>query len=936
MSDWYQRDSADVLRQLQTNLTNGLEQDEVSSRQQHYGANEFEDSSTEGVWRILAKQFKGTLVIILLIAALISLVLGDLHDAIAIMVIVVFNALLGTQQEYQAEQAVAALKRLAAPIVKVRRQGRIQEVSARELVPGDIILLETGNFVPADCRLLETYQLRIQEAALTGESEPVDKQNRRLESGLELGQAPQENIAERTNMAFMGTVVTNGRAVAVVTETAGHTELGQIAIAIQVNDTKFTPLQQRLEQFGRWLGIVVLLLVILIFVLGVIQGESVKLMFLTAVSLAVAAVPEGLPAIVTIVLALGAKRMLAQKALIRRLPAVETLGSVTVICADKTGTLTENQMTVALIAVAGYCVDVTTQLSQARTWQGQNRELLALLSAQPALSLLLTAASLCNDAYLESNGTDQPFFHAIGDPTETALVLAAAGFGLQRTHLEAGLPRIGEIPFDAERKRMTTVHEWRPDQKGTPVLAGIDSQMIAFYKGAVDSLLEISTQVWNDGQAQPLDPYWRDQITATSNQLAQEGMRVLGIAFRPLAQLPPPPWPSTLEKDLIFIGMVGMIDPARGEVKTAIQTCQAAGIYPIMITGDHPLTAKHIASELGMLSHETIITGKELNLLTSNELANLVEHVPVYARVSPQHKLEIVKALQSKGYIVAMTGDGVNDAPALKAADIGIAMGLSGTDVAKSAADMILLDDNFATVVTAVQEGRVIYDNIRKFIKYLLSSNVGELWVMLVAPALGMPLPLQPLQILWINLLTDGLPAMALGLEPAERETMDRPPYNPNESILSRGMGRDILWGGCLIGLIALGVSYHYWRIDHPSWQTILFTVLTFAQMGNVLAIRSERYSLFEIGLHTNRPLLAAVVLTMTLQLVVVYVPWFQEIFHTTSLSAMELFNCLLASSLVFGILELKKWLMRLRTCPSQPLKQQNGCQGGAPPSRQP
>jgi P-type Ca2+ transporter type 2C len=904
MSDWSQLDAAAVLQQFDTNLAEGLEPAEVSHRRQKYGANEFKDCSQEGVWRILGKQLASTMVVILIVAALISWVLGDLEDTIAILVIVTCNALLGTRQEYQAERALAALRRLAVPTVKVRRQGRIQEVAAHDLVPGDIVLLDAGNFVPADGRLLEAYQLRIQESALTGESEPTDKHSGRLEP-TQTGETP----LERSNMAFMGTVVTKGRGIAVITATGGQTELGQIATAIQTNATRLTPLQQRLEEFGRWLGMVALFLVMVIFLLGIVRGEPIKLMFLASVSLAVAAVPEGLPAIVTIVLALGAQRMLTQHALIRKLPAVETLGSVNVICTDKTGTLTENQMTVTLMVVAGYRVDLTTELSPVTELTQTSLMPSPLLETQPGLALLLTGASLCNDAHLDLGTPERPCCQTIGDPTETALIIAAARFGLARTALEANLPRIGEIPFDSERKRMTTLHQ-RQGEHSLP-LANLPAPIIAFCKGAVDSLLDISTQVWLEGKIQPLSHAWRTRITETSNHLAQERMRVLGIGFRPLDQPPATPSATTLEQDLVFIGVIGMLDPARAEVKAAIQTCRTAGIYPIMITGDHPLTAKHIAQEVAMLGNEKMLTGSDLNQLSHQELTNLVEQVPVYARVSPQHKLEIVKALQSKGYTVAMTGDGVNDAPALKAADIGIAMGLSGTDVAKAAADMILLDDNFATIVNAVQEGRVIYDNIRKFIRYLLSSNVGELWVMLLAPFLGMPLPLLPLQILWINLTTDGLPALALGLEPPERGTMNRPPYDPNESILSRGMGRDILWGGGLIGMITLLLGYTYWRANQPSWQTVVFTVLTFAQMGNVLAIRSERDSLFQIGIHTNRPLIAAIAVTVALQLMVIYVPWLRGIFHTTPLSILELGHCLLASSVVFGVIEFKKWLTR-------------------------
>ncbi|HET9222115.1 MAG TPA: cation-translocating P-type ATPase, partial [Roseiflexaceae bacterium] len=804
--------------------------------------------------------------------------------------------------------------------VKVRRDDRVQELAARDLVPGDIVLLEAGNLVPADGRLLVSANLRMQEAALTGESEPVDKVAHIL---------PATNLAlgDRRNMAYMGTVVAYGRGQIVVTDTGMRTELGAIAALLQTMQQELTPLQRRLDQLGRTLAIAALAIVGVIFALGLLRGEELQLMFLTAVSMAVAAVPEGLPAVVTIALALGAQRMLRRQALIRKLSAVETLGSVTVICSDKTGTLTQNRMAVTALDVAGRCVGLAEVLPRASTSAMGNGQH-APLDVQPALTLLLAAGALCNDALIEHGGAGHGAERIVGDPTEGALVVAAARAGLAKTELEAIFPRVAEAPFDSTRKRMTTIHAapalppTLPSRLGTlwdGVLgAGSDRHYIAFTKGAVDSLLDVASSVWVDGRIDPLTTSERARISAANDRLAQQGMRVLGVAFRPLAALPAAADPARLERDLVFVGMLGMIDPARPEVKQAVQLCQTAGIRPVMITGDHPLTARAIARELGVADGGYVLTGPELDRLSAAELEAIVAEVPVYARVSPEHKLRIVQALQAKGHIVAMTGDGVNDAPALKKADIGVAMGISGTDVTKEAADMVLCDDNFATIVAAVAEGRAIFDNIRKFIKYLMTTNAGELWVMLLAPLVGMPLPLLPLQILWVNLVTDGLPALALSAEPAERDTMQRPPYPPDEHIFARGLGRHILWVGLLMGLVVLVVGYGYWSIGAAQWQTMVFLTLTLAQMAHVLAIRSARDSLFRIGLWSNRPLLGAVTLTFGMQLAVVYVPFLQGFFTTVALSARDLAIGLAASSIVFWGVELEKWLMRHRAIASQ------------------
>ena len=917
MGNWHTMDSAEVLRRLETDAVKGLNQAEANQRLIKYGPNELTAKDGESSWRILWEQLTATVVLVLIVAALISAVLGEYKDAIAILAIVIFNAGLGFKQEYNAQQAIAALKKLAVPTVKVRRDGVLVERSARELVPGDLVLLEAGNHMPADCRIQMSSNLRIQEASLTGEAEPVDKTTQAFAKD-------NRPLADRNNMAYMGTVVTYGRGIAIVTETGMATELGKIAAAVETMSREPTPLQQRLDQLGKVLAIAILVLVTVIFILGLLRGEGVEFMFLTAVSLAVAAIPEGLPAVVTIALALGAQQMLKQRALVRKLPAVETLGSVTVICSDKTGTLTKSQMTVT-------CLEAGEGRINLKPHQTQNPHVspsspAKLITERPDLALLITGSVLCNDALLEPDPDNPDHRRILGDPTEGALVIAANQLGLAKSGLEQTLPRIDEIPFSAERKRMTTVHRVlnSPDWfGGFWEGAGGDGgdggeqiqnpnpsscRYITFTKGAVDSLLKISSQVWLEGRAQSLDETHYQRISRANNQLAQEGMRVLGVAFR-LDH-----GEEIVERDLIFVGMIGIVDPARPEAKEAVQTCQAAGVRPVMITGDHPLTAQRIAHELGITTNGYLLTGAELSQLSEAALEKAVGEVSVYARVSPQHKLSIVRALQSQGHIVAMTGDGVNDAPALKQADIGVAMGVTGTDVAKEAADMVLMDDNFATIVAAAREGRVIYDNVRKFINYTLTGNCGELWVILLAPLLGMPLPLLPLQILWINLLADGLLALALGVEPAERGIMRRPPNAPNENIFSRGVGRDIIWIGALLGLVLLAIAYGYWSHGRAIWQTMVFTTLAFSRMGLAQAMRSGREPLFSMSLLANKPLLGAVFLTFGLQMMVVYVPFLQTIFKTTGLAAADLLISLALSSVALWAMELEKWMIRRKS----------------------
>jgi Ca2+-transporting ATPase len=882
---------------LHTNPRDGLQVAESRRRLAQDGPNELIDRGVKSVWAILWEQLTAIMVVILIIAAVVSAALGDYKDAIAILAIVVLNAIIGVSQEYRAEKAMAALKKMAVPSVKARREGHVHEVSARDLVAGDVVLLEAGGLVPADARVLESANLRVQEAALTGESEPVEKQTEAL---LE----EEVPIADRRNMVYTGTVITYGRGTALITETGMRTELGRIAEMIQTVQREPTPLQRRLEQLARGLAVGALAIVALVFVLGLLRGEDLKLMFLTAIGMAVAAVPEGLPAVVTIALALGAQRMLKRRALIRKLPAVETLGSVTVICSDKTGTLTENRMTVTVLDFLGETLHIETLLRKGVPVLDPEETPLEKPVAR-SLDLLLRASALCNDASLQS---EHGRHKALGDPTEGALVIAAARAGLMKPEMDQDWPRVAEAPFTSERKRMTTVHRIGKTAEFFE-FPWQEASHVAFCKGAVDSMMAVTGHVWAGNHAVPLDEELRRRILEANNRMARDGQRVLGVAFRPLPALPEKADETALERDLTFIGLVGMIDPPRPEVKDAVRTCQAAGIRPLMITGDHPLTAQYIAAELGIAAGGHALTGQDLERTSVQELKEVVATTSVYARVSPEHKLKIVQALQDKGQIVAMTGDGVNDAPALRKSDIGVAMGITGTDVSKEAADMVLLDDNFATIVAAVGEGRVIYDNIRKFIKYTMTSNAGEIWVMLLAPFLGMPLPLLPLQILWINLVTDGLPGLAFAVEPAERGIMHRPPYHPQENIFKRGMGVDIIWVGLLMGLVSLFMGYWAWASGHPTWQTMVFTTLTLSQMGNALAIRSNQDPLWRIGLFSNRFMLGAVLLTFGLQLAVVYIPFFQDIFNTVSLPPSDLAISLVLSTVVFWGVEAGKWV---------------------------
>jgi Ca2+-transporting ATPase len=889
---------------LDSKLALGLVASEVENRRARFGMNVLDERGGRPAWRLLLDQFRSTLVVVLLVAAGVSAFVGSIKDAVAILAIVALNALLGFTQESRAERAMAALKRLAVPKVRVRREGASLEIPSSELVPGDVVLLEAGNLVPADGRLIESASLKIQEAVLTGESEAVQKVVDALpgQGALALG--------DQVNMAFMGTSVSYGRGQMLVTATGMATELGRVAGLLQGIESTATPLQRRLDRLGRSLAIVALGVVAAIFGIGVLVGEDWRLMFMTSVSMAVAVIPEGLPAVVTISLALGAQRMLRRRALIRRLPAVETLGSVTVICSDKTGTLTENRMTVTVLDLAGHRLDVSEELSR-RMPAITDQADAAGLKQEPALSLLLMGGALCNDAVLQRAPGDKGVLRAVGDPTEGALVVAAARFDLHKDRLDAAFPRIGEIPFDSDRKRMSTIHRiedrtmWMDGAELAP------EQALVFTKGAVDSLLEICSAVWDAGVAKPLDAGFRERINRANTDLAQGGMRVLGVAFRRLKDGTSAQAQREAEHDLTFLGLVGMLDPPRPEVLKAVLTCRQAGIRPVMITGDHPITAQRIAKDLEILRDGRVLTGVELQALSPAELSEAVDSVSVYARVAPEQKLRIVEALQKRGHVVAMTGDGVNDAPALRRADIGVAMGITGTDVSKEAASMVLLDDNFTTIVSAVEEGRAINDNIRRFLKFSLAGNLGKLILVFAGPLFGMPLPLLPFQILWLNLVTDGVLGLGIGVEPAEAGTMRRPPQSPSQGILAGNLAWTIVWQGLLIGAVSLALTFWAWKTGQPEWRSVAMSAVVLLQVFQAQASRSLSVSVFGLSPWSNRALLAATAAVLVLQTVVVFLSPLQGLFGTAGLTGLQTLVTLAGGLLVLMVVEGVKILGR-------------------------
>jgi len=851
---WHTLSKEDVEKQWQS-ADDGLTAAEVAERLDRYGPNQLEEGRKKSAWGILLAQFLDVMILILAAAAILSALVGDLADMIVILVIIVLNAFVGFIQEYRAEQAMQLLKQLSVVQVKAMRDGRMVWLPATELVPGDQVFLEAGNAVPADIRLTESHSLKVEEAALTGESVAVDKSTVALEGDdLPLG--------DRVNMAYKGTYVVHGRGRGIVVATGMHTELGRIARLLQGKEPP-TPLQVRMAQFGKIISFVVIGLCILFFGVGYFSGGEPIRLLLTSISLAVAAIPEALPAVITISLALAARRMVQQHTLVRKLAAVETLGSVTYICTDKTGTLTRNRMHVEEL-FAGQRFYARAALPQA--------------NGQEDIRLLLQAFAANNDSEVNPEGIR-------GDSTEVALLEVALEHNIRPETLQ----RLAEIPFDADRKLMTTFHP-------------CEGRVIAFTKGAPDLLVQ---------RCRGIDP---DVLHKKVEVLAAKGQRVLGFACRFWEEVPGQPHPEQCEQDLQFLGLAGLIDPPREEVPDAVQQCKTAGMVPVMITGDHPLTARSIAERVGILDApaQLVLTGQELAALGEEAFASKVEQVRVYARVSPEQKLRIVTALQARKHFVAMTGDGVNDAPSLRRANIGIAMGITGTDVSKEAAHMILLDDNFSTIIRAVREGRRIYDNILKFLKYIMTTNAGELWTLLLGPLLGLPVALLPIHILWMNLVSDGLPAIALSFEKEEENIMHRPPRPAGETLLAGGRGVHMLWVGLLMALLAIGTQYVSIR-EQAHWQTMVFNVLFFAQMAHVLAIRSERQSLFRQGLFSNKPLLASVLISIALQLAVTYLPLLQGIFHTEPLTSGEMATVIAASSLVFVAVEIEKALRRSR-----------------------
>lgn len=829
----------------------GLSIHEAESRLIKYGKNELIEKKKKPVWILFAEQFRDFMILILIAAAVISGIIGDVTDTVIILVIVFLNAVIGFIQEYRADKAMEALKKLATLKSEVLRNGKPIKLSSAEIVPGDIVLLEAGNAVPADLRLIESKSLRIDESALTGESIASDKISNEIK-GEDI------SLGDRLNMAYKGTLITNGRGKGLVIATGMKTEIGKIAQMLQ-EDGNITPLQKRMADFGKKLSYVILLICALLFGVGLLRGEAPMHMLLISISLAVAAIPEALPALVTIALAIGAKRLVKQNALIRKLPAVETLGSVTYICSDKTGTLTVNRMKVL------------------ETSETENSEKLF-----PGNSLFFISLVLNNDVKISAENK------LSGDPTEIALAeVVIDKKGIKNfEEIKSHFPRVGELPFDSDRKCMTTVHR-------------SGNEFLIISKGAVENITEKLVTTEN-----------KNNITLLADEWAKHGLRVLGFAYKITNTLPEPFSYETVETNLNFAGIAGMIDPPREEAKRAIQECRSAGIKPVMITGDHPSTAAAIAKEIGIYrERDYIISGKELQNLSDEELEEKVENISVYARVSPEQKLKIVKALQNKNHFIAMTGDGVNDAPSLKSADIGIAMGINGTDVSKEASEMILLDDNFATIVKAVREGRRIYDNIRKFVKYIMTCNSAEIWTIFLAPVIGLPMPLLPIHILWINLVTDGLPGLALAGEKEERDIMKRPPRKANESLFADGIGYHIVWVGLLMAGITLAIQAYALNKGNENWQTMVFTVLSLSQLGHVLAIRSEREFMYKKGIFSNLPLLGSVAFTFILQLAVIYLPLANKVFKTNPLSISELALCIIASSIVFHAVELEKWV---------------------------
>ncbi len=908
---WHALGLDDVLKSLNTLAESGLSDEEAAQRLEIYGPNQLAERPPTTFWQMLLEQFKNFVVILLIVASLISAILGDYVEAAAILAIVILNATLGVIQDRRAEQALAALKKLAAPDANVIRGGSRKVIPSTKVVPGDVVLLEAGNYVPADVRLIEAVNLRVEEAALTGESVPVQKD---ATAGLR-ADIP---IGDRKNTAFMGTLINYGRGKGVVVSTGMHTQIGLIAEMLQSVEEEETPLQRRLDQLGKTLGIASLVICGLVFLVGMLRGHELLDMFMIAVSLAIAAVPEGLPAVVTISLALGMQEMIRRHALIRKLSSVETLGSTTVICSDKTGTLTQNEMTVTQIWVDGQFFNIT---GGGYNPQGEFlvNDRVVDLEDYPAARTTLWVAALNNDAGLEESGSSdgKQSYRMVGDPTEGALIVAAMKAGATCEELNAGYPRVQEVPFDSVRKRMSTIHKIaNPDPEDLSPFQNDQKRdwHAITVKGAPDVVLELcSFYQGMDNHVLPLAEERRMQILAANDRMTQDALRVLGMAYRLAPDMPEVSDPDALEQNLVFVGLVGMIDPPRNEVPPALKVAKKAGIRTIMITGDYANTARAIAESIGLLrpGHQ-VLTGPEMNQIDDTVLQHEVVRTDVFARVSPEHKMRIVEALRANNEVVAMTGDGVNDAPSIKRADIGVAMGITGTDVAKESADMVLTDDNYASIVAAVEQGRVIYDNIRKFVFFLLSSNVAEIMIIFLATLAGLPTPLTAIQLLWLNLLTDGAPALALAMEKGDPDIMRRKPRPTNEPIINKSMGLGILiqtitQTGATLTAFCLGLLWHLqqslpaganpltylfnydWRgVDVQTAETMAFVTLSLCELFRAYTVRSERLSIFSIGVFSNRYMQYAVGLSIGLMLLVVGLPFLQPIFNTHFMNLNE------------------------------------------------
>lgn len=884
---WHNLSTDETIKQLQTNSQIGLTGREAGKRFKQYGYNEIQGKKKKSLIGRFFEQFKDFMIIILIIAAFISFFVSylqgetDFVDPIIIFAIIILNALMGVIQEAKAEKSLEALKKMSAPTAQVLRDKKKMTIMSRELVPGDIVFLETGNYVPSDVRLLETINLKVDESSLTGESHPVEKN-----AAVRLN--PNTIVGDRLNLAFSTSIVTYGRAKAVVTETGMNTEVGHIAQMILDDDIPETPLQKRLAQTGKILGIAALLICIVIFILGTIQGRPPFDMFMTSVSLAVAAIPEGLPAIVTIMLSLGVQRMARKNAVVRRLPAVETLGSATVICSDKTGTLTQNKMTVTNIT----------------SYQKEE-----MLNSNFAASILSLAAQ-CNDSKLQVHKKN---IEAIGEPTETALALAAYKQNIDKTKLDLMQKRIYEIPFDSARKMMTTVHEYEKELSYLGLTEPFTHLSIT--KGAPDVLLRYCSKVYHNGTIINMTKQHMNQILSLNQDLAKQALRVIAVGFKPLshfnASKDSAQTKHELESDLVFVGLIGMIDPPRPEVRSAVLTCKCAGIKPVMITGDHIQTACAIGKALDIISKDSeALSGEAIDKLSDHELCKRVDHYGVFARVSPEHKVRLVKAFQQNGNIVAMTGDGVNDAPALKSADIGCAMGITGTDVAKNAADMILEDDNFATIVSAVSEGRGIYENIKKAIHFLLSSNIGEIMTIFVAILFKLPTPLVAVQLLWVNLVTDSLPAISLGVDPVDKNIMKRKPIPPDKGIFADGLWMKIIIEGLMIGSLALLAYVLGCRVlpcaNLMLGRTMCFAVLSLSQLFHSFNVRSE-HSIFKIGLFSNIRLVISFIICTLLQVSVISITTLAKIFKVTPLTSSQWAIVFILAAMPIFLVELQK-----------------------------